>query len=104
MTKQDGMARVDAHADAAWKVAAAAALVMAAWTKPELTTDDVWALMSNNVYTHDHRAMGPVMMRGARAGLIEKSKKPAVETARPAAHRRPLQVWVSLIYQLGVKK
>ena len=97
--KDDGMRRVDAHANEAWKMAADIATVTAALALPKLTADDVHKRINPNVYTHDLRALGPVMKRAARNGWIEKAPEPGRETMRPSSHRRPLQVWNSLIYK-----
>jgi hypothetical protein len=99
--KEGGMRRADEHANAAWKDAIDIAIIQTAIALRELTTDDVLKRVTNNVWTHEMRALGPRMAQAARNKLIVKSNKPAVMTARPSNHRRPLQVWESLIYKGG---
>lgn len=97
--KDDGMQRVDGAADPAWKRAADVAVLGAALALPKLTSDDVHQRISPNVSTRDLRALGPVMVRAAKEGWIEKAYVPGRETTRPSSHRRPLQVWLSLVFK-----
>ena len=100
MTKEDGMARAARNANPLWRAEADRAVLRAARTLPQLTTDDVISLMNPNVSTHENRALGPVMRDAAKANWIEKSTKPNVNCAtRKNNHSRPLQVWRSLLYK-----
>jgi hypothetical protein len=97
--KADGMGRADDHADVDWKTAADDALVEAARTRREITTDDVMRLIDPRAETHDLRALGPVMRRGAQLGLIEPANTIGRPCARGARHASRLMVWRSLIYE-----
>jgi len=97
--KDDGMGRADENANEAWKRAADEAVLKTAREKPVLTTDDVLERMPAGVKTHEMRALGPVMLRAAKNGWIEKSLHANRSTARPTNHLRPLQVWDSLLFR-----
>jgi hypothetical protein len=97
--KDDGMGRADRNANEAWKQAADEAVLKTAREKPVFTTDDVLQRIPENVLTHEMRALGPVMLRAAKNGWIEKSLSPNRSSRRPTNHLRPLQVWDSLIHK-----
>jgi len=97
--KDDGMDRADRHANEAWKQAADEAVLRTAKEQPKLTTDDMLQRMPPGVKTHEMRALGPVMLRAAKNGWIEKSLNPYRMSTRKINHRRPLQVWDSLLFK-----
>jgi hypothetical protein len=99
--KRLGMARAQASANPAWMAAAAKAVAEAAKQFSTLTTDHVISLIDPSIKTHEMRAMGPVMRSAAKDGLIEKAmyEPPRKCATRPSNHRRPLQVWKSLIFR-----
>jgi len=93
--KADAMQRVWNHANDHWKQLAYEAVRQLARSRQWFTTDDVWHLLAaNEAATHEHRAMGPVMLRAAKAGLIAKTDR-VLPTARPSANRRPVAIWHS---------
>jgi hypothetical protein len=91
--RDEGIKRADEHAQEAWRDEADAVLNQLSMTGIPFTTDDVWALIGAT--TQEPRAMGAVMLRAARDGII-RSTDSYSESARPASHRRPLRVWVGI--------
>lgn len=98
--KRSSMRQVDDNANAAWKAAAYDAVERAAKERPYLTTDDVVLRISDNVNTHEWRALGPIMRKAAKLKWIEKATGvDALFCQRRSRHSAPLQVWKSLIYE-----
>lgn len=97
--RDEAIERVDEHADQDWKVEARQAVLHAAAHRAEFTTDYVWWLLDQRevLPPHEPRALGAIMRKAAREGLIQRSDR-VVESVRPANHRRPIAVWRSLIY------
>lgn len=103
--KRDGMARAEANASAQFKATMIKIGVRLARTLRQFTTDemyDIYYALPHPPPTHEHRAMGPVMRHLARQHVIIKSTM-WLPCCRPSQHRRPLQVWVSLIYTPGAR-
>lgn len=98
--KQEGISRAARASNPEWWQAALEALKEAATNKPILNTDDVYTIlyMREAPSTHENRAFGPVMLYGASQGWIIRTDHWA-ESRRRTAHRRPIRVWYSLIYQ-----
>lgn len=97
--RDEAIERVDEHADQDWKVEARQAVLHAAAHRAEFTTDYVWWLLDQRevLPPHEPRALGAIMRKAAREGLIQRSDR-VVESVRPANHRRPIAVWRSLLY------
>jgi hypothetical protein len=100
MTLEDALAardeaiqRVDEHADPDWKDHAYDLVVRTAGELYEFTQDDVWDRGLQP--TRENRALGPVFLRAARAGVCEKTDR-----VRPSArsHGSGKPVWRSLIH------
>jgi hypothetical protein len=92
------LAVVDEGADEKWKKAADYAVMQLALRKPEVTADDVWDVLDGlNVGTHENRAMGPVMRRAAKDGIIERTDR-TVKTRRPTRNNGDVRVWQSRIF------
>jgi hypothetical protein len=87
----EAIKQVEINAAEDWLSEADAAVDILAAARISFTTDDVWQKLTTK--THEPRAMGAVMLRAARDGLI-KSTGQWAESNRPASHRRPLRVWV----------
>jgi hypothetical protein len=98
--KKASMQQVDDNASLAWKREADKAALRAARVCEYLTSDDVVKLIPPSARTHEWRAMGPVMQRAARAGMIVKADMPGRNSNRPALHASPRTVWKSLVYRL----
>ena len=88
----EGMQRAADHADSAWLQAANRIVQQLARSQEPFTTDQVWyRLEQAGVATHEPRALGAVMRRAAKAGLVEQvGYRP---TSRPEAHARPIPIW-----------
>ncbi len=97
--KEEAITRVEASAsrawlDQAWQAVGYAAEV-ARTVGSDVTTDDVWetlSLMDSAPELHEPRAMGPVMRRAVREGLLRPTSifRPS---AMPQNHRRPVRVY-----------
>lgn len=89
--------QVEEHAHAEWLAAAMLAVRDLARHNDTFTTDQVWELLElDNVATHEPRAMGAVMRRASKDGLIEATGN-YVKSARPECHARPVPVWSSRV-------
>lgn len=97
--KADAMARVDEAADEAWKVSADSAIAAVSRQDLVFTTDEVWELLAKMgvARPREPRALGPRMRLAEMSGVIEKVPA-SQKTLRPIAHRRPLQVWRSKVW------
>ena len=60
-----------------------------------LTTDDVWTRIEHLPKPNDPRALGPVMLRAQRNGLLTRSGSFRVSQHK-ANHKRPVAVWLSV--------
>lgn len=88
---------VEANANAAWREAAYEAVVDYAKTHQRFSTFEVSEAMSkrDDVKTHTLRAMGPIIRRAKKNGIIEHSG----EFARNLrGHLSPTPIWNSLVY------
>tara|TARA_Y100000310_G_C20404223_1_gene678854 strand:- start:170 stop:493 length:324 start_codon:yes stop_codon:yes gene_type:complete len=85
---------VDANADAEWKEAALNTVYEVAAIKRRFTADDVWEQIPAHFYTHEPRALGPVMMRAMRNGWIVATDT-YVRCQRVSRHTAPIRVWES---------
>jgi hypothetical protein len=90
--------RVEAHADDDWKAAALAAVELAARTRETFTGDDVWNMGLPK--PREARALGPVMLGAARAGLITRTDE-VRDSTQPGCHRGLVRVWRSNVYEPG---
>lgn len=92
--------RVEQHADNAWLDVAMKALRTVAACKPTFTSDDVWAEIDRQSFatTHEHRAMGSVMVAGRKLGIIVPTDR-FISTTKASQHRQPIRVWKSLVFQ-----
>lgn len=96
------MEQAEANADVLWRLAAFDAIVAVAREQPFLTTDHVVERMRpGGAQTHEWRALGPIMLRAAREGVIKKSGLPSVLCRRRSRHAAPITVWRSLLYEGG---
>lgn len=93
-----GLEKVDAPDAKPWMGLAYRALQRVACRQADLTTDDVWAeLEAGGVEgPRERRALGPVMMRAASAGIIEATDMVS-NSGRKAAHAGPKRIWRSNI-------
>lgn len=91
--------RAGDHANDRWKIAAMRALIAAASDLDTLTIDDVWERLTPTGHvTHENRAMGAIMKRGAALGYIEATTEHRpLRRVTERRHGRPVRVWRSLI-------
>jgi hypothetical protein len=102
--KREGMERAALGADETWKLAMEAAVIATAQKMQRFTTDDVFITFyrdnPTSPTTKDARALGPIMLAAARAGVCRKADDtPWRPTQRRSRHAAPLQVWRSLILE-----
>lgn len=97
--KAEGMGRAERHANPAWMLAAEQAVLEAARELSTITADDVMRRIPPDVDTHEKRALGPVMMKAAKAGIIEKAIALPRNSTRPNQHSAPITVWKSNVYK-----
>lgn len=88
--RDDGIRRADDHANDEWRACAENALSWCIASLPAFTADHVWARMRQMgappIATHNPSALGPVFMRAARDGRIEKTGRYPL-TVNPTRHR-----------------
>ena len=96
--RDNGIARVDAHAHPDFASAADAAVYAAAKIHPEFVVDVVWAHMPvDGPRTHDARAMGAAILRAVKAGWIVGTDR-YQPSAQRACHSNPRRVWKSQLW------
>ena len=86
------IAEGEENADEGWKKDVHEAILKCVDRLDEFTTDDVWAILDTDDDLADPRAIGAIMQRVQRSGVIAPTdqRRPS---ARPEAHRRPIRVW-----------
>lgn len=84
-------------ADNNWAELAYTAVRQVAERQSEFTPDDIW--VTGLQKPSDARALGGVMRRAHREGLIEKTGR-VQPTTQPESHGTDVTVWRSLIYVL----
>lgn len=92
--KEVGIRQADENADEGWKEAAYSAVLVFSETLSTFTADDVWDAIERdfpNASTHEPAALGPVFLRAARAGLIQKTGQ--LRMTRNSRRHRDLTVW-----------
>jgi hypothetical protein len=102
--KREGMDRAERHADPHWWAAMLESGKEVALRKPFFFTDDIVKYCSEhhpNATTHEHRAIGPLMRELARMEVCEPTQD-WVPSSQKQNHKRPMQVWWSLIYRGSV--
>jgi len=90
--RDEGMARAEAHAPDGWNDAAFEFVRAYLETHDDLFVDDLWE--AGLAEPPSPRALGPVLQRAARAGLMARTGE-----YRPSArsHLSPKPVWRSLV-------
>ena len=98
--KTQAIDAVEENANELWKLTALSIVEDLANSKQEFTTDDVWKKLDElpDVQTHEPRALGAVMRRAVRDGLIV-STSTHILSSRPSCHSRPIRVWKSTILE-----
>lgn len=97
--KERAIAAAEAHANEQWRETAFVCVWRVARGRRFLTTDHVWLeLIEQPVATHEPRAIGAIMQRAMREGMV----KPTFSywpSKRARCHGRPVRVWESLVYK-----
>ncbi|MFF0481086.1 hypothetical protein [Streptomyces sp. NPDC004435] len=90
-TRRDAaIAQVDANADDGWKRYALGFVAELSGRMPEFTTDDLWD--AGLIKPREPRALGPVMRRAAKRGLIRTTGEYRASRYRNCA---PLPLWTA---------
>jgi hypothetical protein len=79
-----------------WAKHAIKGVITTARLRPQFSTDDVWYSLTKA--PEEPRTMGVIMLWAQKLGIIE----PLSEwhpTLRASAHRRPVRIWRSKIYE-----
>ena len=95
--RDTALQRVEEHADERWKQDALAAVRRTAEALPDFISDRVWDV-GGLESTREDRALGPVFLRAARLGWIEKTDR-----VRPSvrSHGSGKTVWRSRLFDPG---
>lgn len=96
--KRAALTQVESHADPDWKSYALKTVKQVAERFAEFSTDKVLEAMQDApVFTHELRALGPVMLSAQRAGYIESTSR-FENSASVSRHKAPKRIWQSMIY------
>ena len=87
----DHMQQVEQNANAEWLKAAWKTVLRLAHTGEAFTSDKVFLLTRGS--THEPRAMGAVMRKASRSGIIKPTGR-WVDTGRKVSHNRPMREWI----------
>jgi hypothetical protein len=98
LARTNALQRVDDHADPDWRNVAYQCVVAVARRCAAFTTDEVLDELAKHpaISTHEGRALGPVMMRAQRAGVIVITDR-FVKSEAVSRHCASKRVWSSLI-------
>ncbi len=95
--KNVAIAQVAAHANGEWLQEAMDTVIAMAIRLDTFTTDEVWAqLETSDVWTHEPRAMGAIMVAAQREGWVVATDQWRISSRR-RCHSRPLRVWKSTV-------
>jgi len=95
--KNEAIDRVEEAADESWKNVALRAVKWRAKKGVNFTTDHVWAALEDAGVSppKEPRAMGAIMRKAVREGLIVSTPKTEIST-KESNHKRPVRVWSPL--------
>jgi hypothetical protein len=96
--KNEALATVDANAPSDWKRRADDALDAVARREREFTSDAVWVELGME-QPPEPRAIGPVVLRGVKRGIIRATDRYAA-SEMVSCHGRRKMVWASLICEV----
>jgi hypothetical protein len=95
--RDNAIDRAEEHADVAWRQAAYDSGRRLAAIRATLISEDIFASMAGTgLATHEPRAMGAIMRRLHKDGLIEPTDR-FVTSPSPVGHKRPSRVWRSRV-------
>lgn len=89
--------QADDHADPDWKETAYDVGVEVAHNVSAFTSEDIFDAMPPAASTHEPRAMGAVMRRLAKDGVIEATDHYTTSSSK-VGHGRPSRIWKSKVY------
>lgn len=92
---REGMSRVMKGANPEWVEAVSEIVRSLARSQETLTADDIFA-QGISVETNDNRALGPIMKRIQKEGLIEPTQT-FIKSTRAELHATDIRVWKSLV-------
>jgi hypothetical protein len=92
--RRSALSRVESHADREWLDAAFAALRGYLERNETFHCDDFWTLGIER--PHESRALGAVIVRAARAGLMSKTGEYRLSVS---SNLSPKPLWKSLVYR-----
>ena len=92
----DAIQAAEDHADDRWRLLAQQSLARFIATGRPFTTDELWAELDDlDAETHEPRALGAIIRRASRDGLITAvGYQPST---RSECHGRPIRVWRSTV-------
>lgn len=90
-SRDAAITQVDANADESWKAHALGFVAQVSAQLGKFTTDDLWD--AGLIKPLEPRALGPVMLRAAKRGLIEATGEYRKSRYRNCA---PLPVWAAV--------
>tara|TARA_R100000808_G_scaffold1155_1_gene5430 strand:+ start:3616 stop:3963 length:348 start_codon:yes stop_codon:yes gene_type:complete len=96
--RDTGIKQAEQNAGSEWAKIALDALVRTALEKQEFIVEEVWKNIPNDFTTHENRAIGAVITRGKKEGIIEPTGRYKKSSIRQH-HSTPRQIWRSKIYQ-----
>lgn len=102
--KRAAIAQVEENAAPDWRTYALATVKQVAERCAEFSTDKILEAMTDApVWTHELRALGPIMLSAARAGFIVATDK-FVTSDSISRHRSPKRVWKSNLYPRSLEQ
>ena len=87
---------MDAIALSLWQALAYQTVWRLAATMNAFWADDIWAELEGLATPDDPRALGPILTRCVKDGLVHKSDM-VVKSQRRVCHGRPVNVWISRV-------
>ncbi len=100
-SRNEAVSRVDHHAHELWKRIAYRAGKYLSQHHAEIDSQMVHVTMNRyypNVITHEYKALGPIMLKLARDGFLEKTDRTR-KSGQRKNNDRPLAIWRSLKYE-----
>ena len=101
LSRDVAIRQVDQNADADWKSVAYATGFQLAQRQQSITSEEIFDAMPSDVGTHEPRAMGAVMRKLSKDGVISPSNE-FVRSTSVRGHGRPSRVWKSRVFS-GVR-
>ena len=95
--RDEAIMRVEMNADADWKQVAFEVGKRLARERQRVLSEDIFDALPDGVDTHEKRAMGAVMRRLNKEGILTPLDE-YVMSPSLAGHGRPSRVWRSMVY------